>query len=141
MNVTYCSMFSLLQLEHCFEGAHLVFAAVEQRLTGSSQNEMKAVKSSIALMLYLLAKLHLSQGSQGLQTADQVAQMRVCARKSIQDLLENWIMRGGVIGSSKFGGSSVWQMKFEQEVKVSAQCAVIREWIYTLFSCGSTCWN
>ena len=73
--------------------------AVSQRLTRSSMNDKNAAKMSVALMLYLMAKLCSAQ-SEGSQVAEQVAQIK----EHLRLFLNGWIMRGDVIGSSTIGG-------------------------------------
>ena len=72
--------------------------AVSQRLTGSSMNDKNAARMSVALMLYLMAKL--CSQSEGSQVAEQVAQIK----EHLKWFLNRWIMRGNVIGGSTFGG-------------------------------------
>ena len=73
--------------------------AVSQRLTKSSMNDKNAARMSVALMLYLMAKLYSDQ-SEGSQVAEQVAQIK----EHLKWFLNRWIMRGNVIGGSTFGG-------------------------------------
>ena len=73
--------------------------AVSQRLTGSSMNDKNAARMSVALMLYLMAKLYSAQ-SEDSQVAEQVAQIK----EQLKQFLNHWIVRGNVIGGSIFGG-------------------------------------
>ena len=73
--------------------------AVSQRLTGSSMNDKNAARMSVALMLYLMAKLCSAQ-SEDSQVAEQVVQIK----EHIKWFLNRWIVRGDVIGGSTFGG-------------------------------------
>ena len=110
------------ELDHCLEAAHFVLKAVGERLTGISKNEQRSLKSSIALMLYLTARLDSVQSS--LSSTD-IKQMKEMALESIHKLLNEWIHRGGVIGpyfGNISGQSLTYSCRHEQELKVIHLC-------------------
>lgn len=85
------------ELDQCLETAYLLYDAVEHQLRGTHMNDQKSIRSSIALMLYLIAKLDTVQSS---QNSDNVQEMKDKAFGAIHKLLNDWI---SVIGQ-KFGG-------------------------------------
>ena len=89
------------EIEHCLEAAHLVIDAVAQKVSRNSVGEQKLIKSSIALMLYLIAKLDTVKFSQNAsEDFNQGGEMKDRALKRIHLLLSNW-MRSGI--GSRFG--------------------------------------
>ena len=106
------------ELDHCLEAAHFVLKAVGERLTGISINEQRSLKSSIALMLCLTARLDTVQSS---PSSTDIKQMKEKALESIRDLLNDWIRRAGVIGprfGHIYGQNLTYSCKHEQELKV-----------------------
>ena len=94
-------LYSMEELDHCMEAAHLVVNAVQSRLDDIDDNHKKSIRSSIALMLYLMEKLDSVQSSH--YTAEQIEQTRVGMKKkaleTISKLLKNW-MQYGRMGTS-----------------------------------------
>ena len=110
------------ELDHCLEAAHFVLKAVEQRLTGISMNEQRSLKSSVALMLCLTARL---DNVQSLLSSTDIKQMREKALESIHVLLNDWICQAGVIGpqfGNIYGQNLPYSCKHEQELKVIHTC-------------------
>lgn len=88
------SALSINQLEHCIEAAHLVALAVEEKLTGNSKNHQKLIKSSVALMLYLLGKLDNFHFSQDSSITKLVGEMKLCGLQKIHQCLSQWLQHG-----------------------------------------------
>ena len=106
------------ELDHCLEAAHFVLETVEQRLTGISINEQRSLKSSVALLLCLTARLDTVQSS---PSSTDIKQMREKALEGIHKLLNDWIRREGVIGphfGNIYGQKLTYSCKHEQELKV-----------------------
>ena len=83
------------QLEHCIDAAHLVGLAVEKKLTGLfGINEQKMMRSSVALMLYLLGKIENFLISQDRSIAMQAGQMKTCGLHKICQGLSKWLQHG-----------------------------------------------
>ena len=95
--------------------------AVSPKLTGSSMNDKNAARVSVALMLYLMAKLCSAQ-SEDSQLAEQIAQIK----EHLKWFLNCWIVRGDVIGGSTFGGGSILH-RSGAEIKVSIHYCMYRQ--------------
>ena len=95
LSVIYC-LYRIEELDHCLEAAHLVIDTVRVKLREIDENHKKSIKSSIALMLYLIAKLDSVHSSQ--HVAEDLKEIRVgmknSALKKISTLLKNWIRCG-----------------------------------------------
>ena len=86
------------ELDHCLEAAHLVIDTVRVRLREINENHKKSIKSSIALMLYLIAKLDSVRSSQNV--TEDLKETRVGMKNSALEkiciLLKDWIQRGRI---------------------------------------------
>ena len=111
---------SMKQLEHCLEAAYRVLLAVEQRLTGTSVNELKSIRSSVALLLYLIAKLDTVQSSQDSSDAKQSSEMKEHNLHVIHGMLNTWLQRR--VGP-KFGGMYGVMNTGSAEVELKVQCS------------------
>ena len=114
-----------LELEHCLDAMNMLFFNLLKKLATVDKIEFKCIRMSTALMLSVIAKVDSLPSSQ--EYSVPPAKLRKTAVESIQKFLKDWLTKGGVIGSSKFGGhfSTGWfghsqmQLKLSREVEVS----------------------
>ena len=114
----HCAMSSALsinQLEHCIEAAHLVALAVEEKVAGTSKNEQKLIKSSVALMLFLLGKLDNFHSSQDSSITKLAGDMKICGLQKIHQCLSQWLQRGRHTVDDSYSGILSYS---RQELKV-----------------------
>ena len=109
------------ELDHCLEAAHVVINVVQNRLKNTDDNNKKSLKSSVALMLYLMAKLDTVQSSQN--TIEDLKQTRAgmknSALEAISRLLKNWMQHGGM--GTRFG--LLYSPEVEIEVILHYTCS------------------
>ena len=103
-----------------------LFSNLLKKLTRLSADgiEFECVKLSTSLMLSVMAKVDSLPSSQ--EYSISLAKLEKTAVESIQKFLKDWLVKGGIIGSKKFGGtfSTGWfihayQPKLSLEVEVS----------------------
>ena len=90
-------------LKHCLWAAHNVIVAVEQRLSGTSMNEVKSIRSSVGLILHLIAKLDTVKSSQDSSDAKQASEMKQDGLHKVREMLNEWLRQKSLMGST-FGG-------------------------------------
>ena len=102
------------QMEHCLEGAQLVFDAANKKLSGDNIVILqKAARSLVGLMLYLMDKVSSVQSSEVNQEA---AHKKKGSKQAIKMLLSQLLQRDGVIGGPFFGGNG---RRTDKEIKVA----------------------
>ena len=106
------------ELEHCLEAAHLILNVVHDKVREIDDNYKKSIKSSVGLMLYLIAKLDNVQSFQNAteDLAQTKSEMKNHALETISEVLKNWILLGKLGPGFGYG---VYSPKPELEVNDS----------------------
>ena len=103
-----------------------LFSNLLKKLTSADKIDFECVKRSTALMLSVIAKVDSLPSSQDYPVPPAI-KLKKMAVESIQKFLKEWLVKGGVIGSNRFGGDDTasWysyshvKPKLNQEVEVS----------------------
>ena len=95
-------------MERCLEAISTLFSILLIKSTSANPTDTKCIKVSISLILCVMARIHLLPFSRDSAVSEGI--------QLIENLLKGWIVKGGVIGGTKFGGD---HYKTQFEIKVS----------------------